>query len=805
MLFNYHFLKNYVTWEGSVESLSDMLTQLGFEVEDVFAPDPVCSGLTVGLILSKEAHPDSNHLSLCQVDVGEANPRQIVCGATNHAVGDKVVVALTGQDLPGGLRIEKREVRGISSEGMMCSAKEIGLGTGHDGIIILPHDASVGSSAIPYLTSIDLNVTPNRPDCLGWIGIAREIAAATEKPLRIPQVELPPEGDEKIPVIIEDPEGCPRYLGRIIRDVKIEPSPKWLSDALEQVGLGTINNVVDATNFVLMEYGHPLHAFDLDKLAGPEIRVRRARPGETMVAINHQTYNLGPEQLVIADKSIPVGLAGVMGGEATEVTSATTNIFLECAYFQPSRIRRSGKELGLSSDASFRFERGTDVFSLQNPMDRCVALILEVAGGRVTSPVLEAVEPSQIPRRNKILLRTGRAARTVGAHLSAGMQSDLLTRLGCEVTQLEDGQLRVEPPTFRTDLLSEIDLIEELARHFGYGDIPSTPPDLPMKVGEMNPSFRMDRMVRTFLVGRGWMETKSFSFSRPGLAERLSIPEDHPLRHGVPVVNPITEETARLRTTLIGSLLDNLQRNVQRGEKSLRIFEWGKVYLRDIEDLLNCERYALGLALLGTQPLHWSVPAREWDFFDMVGICQALFTELGVEDASLESYQCEYLHPGQSARWIVKGQSIGIVGRAHPSVSRQYDLPTDPVLAEIDMAALMSVIQPFQLVMQSPSPYPPIRRDLSLTVSQTTTARELLELIQESRPPYLEGVALFDRYTGAQVGEGFQSLGFRLTYRSADKTLTEEEITPLHQGLLKTLNERVGAVQRGLSTEGGGG
>ncbi len=805
MLFNYHFLKNYVAWEGTVESLSDLLTQLGLEVEEVHAPDPVCAGLKVGLLLSKDPHPKADRLSLCQVDVGESNPRQIVCGATNHTVGDKVAVALAGQELPGGLIIEKREVRGVTSEGMMCSEREIGLGTSHEGVLILPNDAIVGDSAIPYLTSIDLNVTPNRPDCLGWIGIAREIAAATEKPLKIPQVEFLSASEETIPIILEDPEGCPRYLGRIIRDVKTGPSPKWLCDALEQVGLGTINNVVDATNFVLMEYGHPLHAFDLDKLGGPEIRVRRAKPGETLVAINHQSYTLGPEQLVIADRSCPIALAGVMGGVATEVTSETTNILLECAYFTPSRIRRSGKPLGLSSDASFRFERGTDAINLQKAMDRCVALILEVAGGRVTSPIIEAIDTAHMPKRTKITLRTDRAARTVGAPLSSGMQAGLLTLLGCEVTDLDNGQLRVEPPTFRSDLVREIDLIEELARHFGYGEIPPAPPELPMKVGEIHPSFQMDKTVRNFLAGRGWTETKSFSFSRPDLTERLNIPADHPLRHSVPITNPITEETAHLRTTLLGSLLDNLQRNVQRGERALRIFEWGKVYLRDFEDLLHCERYALGLALLGTQPLHWSASAREPDFYDMVGICQALFSEVGMTDATLETYACDYFHPGQSARWMAKGEPIGIVGRAHPNVSKRYDLSSDPVLAEIDIAALMSAAQPFQLTLQTPSPYPPIRRDLSLTVSQSTTARELIHLIEENRPPYLEGVVLFDRYTGAQIGEGFQSLGFRLTYRSTEKTLTEEEITPLHMGLLKTLNDRVGAVQRGLSTEGGGG
>lgn len=805
MLFNYHFLKNYVAWEGTVESLSDLLTQLGFEVEEVHAPDPVCAGLKVGLLLGKDPHPKADRLTLCQVDVGEPTPRQIVCGATNHSVGDKVVVALTGQELPGGMTIEKREVRGVSSEGMMCSAREIGLGTAHDGIIILPPDARVGDSAIPYLTSIDLNVTPNRPDCLGWIGIAREIAAATEKPLRIPEVGFQSTSEETIPIILEDPEGCPRYLGRIIRDVKIGPSPKWLSDALEQVGLGTINNVVDATNFVLMEYGHPLHAFDLDKLGGPEIRVRRAQQGETMVAINHQSYSLGPEQLVIADQSRPVALAGVMGGVASEVTSETTNILLECAYFNPSRIRRSGKPLGLSSDASFRFERGTDAICLQNAMDRCVALILEIAGGRVTSPVIEAVDHACMPKRTRIILRPDRASRTVGAPLAAGMQASLLTRLGCEVTDLDNGQLRVEPPTFRSDLVREIDLVEELARHFGYGEIPSAPPEMPMKVGEIHPSFRMDQAVRQILSGRGWTETKSFSFSPPDLTGKLNIPEDHPLRHSVPIANPITEETAHLRTTLLGSLLDNLQRNVQRGEKALRIFEWGKVYLRDIEDLLRCERYALGLALLGTQALHWSASPRESDFYDMVGACQVLFAELGAVDAALETYACDYFHPGQAARWVANGQPIGIVGRAHPNVSRKYDLPSDPILAEIDIAALMAAAQTFQLALQTPSQYPPIRRDLSLTVSKTTTAREMLHLIEENRPPYLEEVALFDRYTGLQIGEGFQSLGFRLTYRSAEKTLTEEEITPLHMGLLRTLKERVGAVQRGQSTEGGGG
>ena len=803
MKFHFEQLKKYVDHGESVESLGQLLNSLGLEVEDVVTLTKDLSGLVVGEVLEKVPHPNADRLTLCQVAVGTETPQQIVCGATNHEVGSKVVVALPGQTLPGDFTIEEREIRGVASAGMMCSMRELGLGEDHEGIILLPEEAEVGSSPKPYLTQIDLSVTPNRPDCLGWIGIAREVALATGKDLRIPDSSIESKSDDTVPIVLDDPAGCARYLGRIVRGVKIGPSPKWLQDALKGVDLNPINNVVDITNFVLMETGQPLHAFDLAKLSGPAIHARKARAGEKFLALNDEEYELEDHQLVIADEEKVVALAGVMGGANSEVSETTTDLLIECAYFDPSRIRLSAKTSGLSSDSSFRFERGVDPYGLERVIDRCVSLILEIAGGEAISEILEGKSEEHLPIPLTIRLRTERASERIGTPVAASHQTDILVRLGCQVEETEEGVLEVAVPTYRPDLTREIDLIEELARHFGYSNIPSIPPELPTDQGETLAVLAIDRRARSFLVDRGWFETKSFSFSPAAYADELRLSGEHSLRHSVRIQNPIGADMAQMRTTLVPSLLENLQKNVHRGERNLRIFESGKVYLPDCGDLLNCEREALGLAMLGSVADHWSSQERAYDFHDAKGAVEALFQELGIGDYELEEYSCDFLHPGQSGEWKSGGQALGIVGRLHPLISKNFDLPSEPILIELDLLAISSLATSGGRPIEVPSPFPPIRRDLSLTVPVSTTADELVGLIESSDTPFLESVEVFDRYTGTQVGEANQSLGFRLTYRSPEKTLTEDEIVPIHRNLLEKLNQDLGATQRGMSTEVG--
>ena len=798
MLFNLNAIGQYVDWAGSLEDLCDLLTELGLEVEEVNRPDPSLHDLLVGEVREKDPHPDADRLSLCGVSVGESVPRQIVCGATNHEIGSKVVVVSPGQTLPDGLKIEEREIRGVKSSGMMCSERELGLGDDHEGIILLPDDAQAGEPAFPYLVTIDLSITPNRPDCLGWVGIAREIAAHTGGELRIPESPFESDGAESISIQLDDPVGCPRYLGRIVRGVKVAPSPQWLMDALRQVGMEPINNVVDVTNFVLMERGQPLHAFDLSKLKGPEIRVRRAKENEPFQALDGETYHLGPDHLVIADSENAVALAGVMGGVNTSVTEATVDLLIECAYFNPSQIRKSSRTVGLSTDSSYRFERGVDAHGLESVIDRCTGLILEVAGGRATSPIIEAASEEHLPKRRNLHLRPARTSEKVGTPIAGSEQRDFLERLGCGVVEEGSDSLNVEVPTFRPDLEREIDLIEEIARHYGFDNIPSQPPSLPTQVGTVHPAHLLETVVQSYLVARGWTEAKTFSFSRPGFADRLGLRQGGTLRDCVTINNPISSETAHLRTTLIPNLLEALQWNIKRGEHSLRLFEFGKVYLGDVEDLLQCERHAVALVWMGPSEKHWSGPDHSHDFFDGRGEGEALLAELGVPEAVLLPYECEYLHPGQSGRWTVNGNTLGIVGRLHPETTKAFDLPVDPILVEMDMEAVYASIRPLDLQVEPPSPYPPIRRDLSLTVGQTTSAIEVATLIRGRDTDFLEQVHLFDRYLGEQVGEGNQSLGFRLTYRSREKTLTEEEITPIHHALLQDLSEQLGAVQRGM-------
>jgi len=548
-----------------------------------------------------------------------------------------------------------------------------------------------------------------------------------------------------------------------------------------------------------MERGQPLHAFDLSRISGPEIHVRNARPGEVFEALNGNTYELTSEHLVVADREKTVALAGIMGGAESEVTEDTTDLLIECAYFNPTRIRKGSKSLGLSTDSSYRFERGVDPHGLGGVIDRCVGLILETAGGEVTSDRLDILNPDYLPEPQTISLRTSRACEKIGVHISDSEQSEILRKLGCEVDEKDPEVFQVTPPGFRPDLSREIDLIEELARHFGYESIQSAPPGMPTAPSETLPNLAVEKSIRKFLVDRGWIETKSFSFVPADFAEKLRLGEGHPLRHSVRIENPIGGDMAQLRTTMILNLLETLQRNSYRGERSLRVFESGKVYLRDLKDLLDCEREAIGLAWMGSAPSHWAVPDRGYDFFDAKGTVESLLLDLGVKNFRIEPMACEYFHPSQCGRWFVGERIIGVVGRLHPEIAKNFELPSDPILAELDVEGIRLERDRSFVQVRRPSPFPPIRRDLSLTVGVGTEARELVSLIESRETPFLEKIELFDRYVGDQVGPGNQSLGFRLTYRAADRTLTEQEIAPIHLNLLKTLNEKLGATQRGMN------
>ncbi len=799
MKFNFHSLKRYVDWRGSVEELCELLNQIGLEVEEVSGPGEGRENLVVGEVIELAKHPNADRLTLCQVSLGTGPPKQVVCGATNHRQGSKVVVVQPGQSLPGGFQIEEREVRGVVSHGMMCSQKELELGDDHEGIILLPEEATPGERALEYLTNIELSVTPNRPDCLGWIGLARDIAVSKGLEFRAPTTPFSANPKEEIPIVLDDPEGCPRYLGRIVRGVKISPSPKWLQDELRHIGLSPINNVVDVTNFVLMETGQPLHAFDLKELAGPEIHARRANAGESFDGLNGENYPLDTEHLVIADAEKVVALAGVMGGARSEVTDGTTDLLIECAYFNPSRVRRASSSTSLSTDSSFRFERGVDPTNLDKVIDQCVGLILQLAGGEVTSEIIEAKSEDNLPEQRTLLLRTGRVDSRIGCHIPKGNQIEILERLGCGVEETDKGTLSVTVPGHRPDLEREIDLIEEIARQYGYDSIPSVPPGFATGVGETHGVFGLERAIRSYLIDRGWTETKSFSFSSPDHSDKLRLSDDHPLRHGVAIQNPITADTTMLRTNLIANLLSNLSRNVNHGERDLRIIETGRVYLKDFENLLDCERDVIGLAWLGSVEKHWSSPDRPYDFYDAKGTGEAILKELGIHGFDLDHEVREFFHPGQSAQWVSKnGRTLGIVGRIHPNVTGEFDLPSDPIVVEFDIDAIAEEIEFESIQVDPPSPFPAIRRDLSLTVPCDTSADTLLGLIAGSDTPYLEEVRLFDRYLGEQIGKGNQSLGFRVTYRSTKKTLTDKEIKGVHEDLLKSLNDQLGATQRGM-------
>ena len=582
--------------------------------------------------------------------------------------------------------------------------------------------------------------------------------------------------------------------------MKIGPSPKWLQDELRHIGLSPINNVVDVTNFVLMECGQPLHAFDLKKLAGPEIHARRANPGETFVGLNDETYSLEADHLVIADAEKPVALAGVMGGANSEVTDQTTDLLVECAYFNPSRVRKASSANNLSTDSSFRFERGVDPTNLEKVIDRCVGLIVDLSGGRGDQRNHRSEErgaPSQTTddhppyrtgqHKNRVFdseWNSDRSANSIGVRGRGERQRNSFGD-GPRIPARPRKRNRFGGGSGASVWLRLHPLPSPRFRHWRWRDtrhlrLGTCDPDLPDRPG-------LDR-------------NEVVQFSPPPIMRTNSdCQEDHPLRHGVAIQNPITADTTMLRTNLIANLLTNLSRNVNYGERDVRIFETGRVYLKDFENLLDCERDVIGLAWLGTSETHWSSPDRPYDFFDAKGTGEALLNELGISNYRLEKETRDFFHPGQTAKWVAPdGRAFGIVGRIHPNVTENFDLPSDPIVVEFDIETLASLIDFESVQVEPPSPFPAIRRDLSLTVPVETSADNLLDLISQSETPYLEAVNLFDRYLGEQIGEGNQSLGFRVTYRSDEKTLTDEEIKPIHQDLLKSLNDRLGATQRGM-------
>ena len=792
-----NWLKAYIDFEFSLTELADRLTMLGIEVESVKPLGAELEGVIVGSVTSIRPHPNADKLVLCQVDTGGTEELQIVCGAPNVREGMLAPVATIGATLPVGLTIKRAKLRGETSEGMLCSEKELALSEDAAGLMELPTDIPLGTPLAEVLglddVVFELEITPNRPDCLSLIGVAREIRAETGNPLKLPTIDLP-ESDinaqDLTSVTIDAPDLCPRYAARVIQGVKVTESPTWLQQRLESVGIGVINNIVDVTNFVLMEYGQPLHAFDYHKLAENRIVVRRATESEHITTLDEVERELTPDMLVIADAEKPVALAGIMGGYDSEITDATCDVLLESAYFNPSSVRATAKAFGISTEASYRFERGADPGAVLAALDRAAQLIAELAGGTICEGIVD-VYPGQQPL-TQIQLRPERVNFVLGTTLEAGEMVQILNRLGFDV-DATGAVYQVTVPTFRSDVTREIDLIEEIARVHGYDNIPTTLPKGDIPVPTSDPKTEVRRRIKQFLLAAGMMEAVNYSFCDPNCFDKIRLNAEDPCRNTLRLRNPLSPEMSVLRTTLTPGLLENAQHNRNHQIDTIALFEIGGVFVHDGKEK-EPERVA-GLLAGQIGEGVYSDPYRSPDFFDIKGLVEGMLEVCGVVDWTLQNTATPTFHPGRNAEVLLDDKRIGVFGEGHPEVLENYDLPYKAYLFEFDLERLADAAT-FAKRFEPISIYPKVARDLAIVVDQEILSDMPTELIYTTGGDSVDSVRLFDVYEGEQVPEGKKSLAYTITYHSVTETLTDKAVNALHDEVVKCLNRELGAELR---------
>jgi phenylalanyl-tRNA synthetase beta chain len=815
MKVSYRWLNEYIDLSGvSPQDLAERMTRGGIEIDAVVSRNAGVSGVVVGYVQTCGKHPDADKLRVCTVDAGQGEPLQIVCGAPNVAAGQKVPVALVGARLPGGVHIKRAKLRGVESQGMICSARELGLNDKllpkeqQEGILVLPADTEVGRDIAEVLglddDVMELDLTPNRSDCLSMIGVAYEAAALTGRPVALPDPgkELPAAADggqSPVVVEVEVPDLCPHYTARLIQGVRIGPSPLWLQNRLIAAGVRPINNVVDATNFVMLEYGQPLHAFDAAKVAGGRIRVRMAEDGEELVTLDGQRRKLEPHMLVIADAEKPIALAGVMGGANTEVTAETTDILLESARFDGGSVRRTSRQLGLRSEASLRFEKEVDPARVRPALDRAAGLIARLAGGRVAGGVAEAL--ARMPEPVKVRLTLERVNGLLGTALSAEEVGALLSRLQFAVEPDGDGAWTVAVPTRRGDISRDVDLIEEVARLYGYDKIPATPIVGPTTTGALTKPQAIRREIRSLLTHAGLYETVSYSVTSPARLE--PFPDLTGGVRPIPLAMPMSEERSVLRTALLPSLIEAAAYNLSRKTGDIALFEIASVYHAEEAEVLvrqPSEKPRLAFLLSGFRHgAGWNRQAEPYDFFDAKGLLESLFAYFGLNaSVRFEAASPAGFHPGRTAAVRLQApagaETIGFVGQLHPQLQRDWGLP-DIFAAEIELASVYALAD--SRIAYRPLPrFPAVERDLAVVVDRGVSGGELEAAIRAAAGEWLESVRLFDVYTGDRLGEGKKSVAFALVYRHPERTLTDEEAADAQARVLAALEQSFGAELR---------
>ncbi len=772
MKFSENWLRTWVNPDLSSAELGHLLTMAGLEVEEQTAVAPAFNNVVVAQVLEIVKHPNADRLNVCQVNVGEAQPLTIVCGASNVAVGIKVPCARIGAVLPGDFKIKQAKVRSIESFGMLCSDKELGLADDSSGLWILPSDAPVGMNIREYLALDDqlftLKLTPNRSDCSGMVGIAREVAALTGSPLNA--LEIPEHRAaiaDTLAVTVADAAACPLYCGRVIRGVNAAvATPTWMVRRLERSGLRSINAVVDVTNYVMWEMGQPMHAFDLATLSGG-VKVRRAAAGETLTLLNEQMVTLDAQTLVIADEARVLALAGIMGGQGSGVETSTQDLFLECAFFHPDAMAGQARRFGLATDSSFRFERGVDFASTRKAMERATQLILEICGGQVGE--ITSVQ-GELPTRAPITLRPSRVKRVLGITLEAAQIADLFQRLHLAFTTASNaaGELvfNVQPPSFRFDLSIEADLIEELARVYGYDHIPALPPQAALTMLPLPEARRALANVQHIMVNHDYQEIVSYAFVDEA-AERTLCGNCVP----VALQNPIASNLAVMRSSLLTGLVEALRFNLNRKQARVRLFEVGACFAHADTGYAQTQRLS-GIAYGAVQPEQWGSAARNVDFYDVKADVEALFAPQSVRFASATH---PALHPGRCAHILLGDQVVGILGELHPQWQQEYGMPQAAIWFEIELDALRAAAVPRMTEIAKSLP---VRRDLAVLVDEGVSVQTLLDAMQHANAPFVQGINLFDVYRGKGVEQGKKSLAFRALLQDTQKTLTDSEVEP---------------------------
>ena len=791
MLISLNWLKQYVEIKESIDEVANALTMIGQEVEAIEIQGENLENVVIGQIVEFDRHPNSDRLTLLKVNVGEGEPLQIICGATNHKLTDKVVVAKIGATLPGDFKIKKSKIRDVESYGMLCSEEELGFAKESDGIIILPEDAPIGKEYREYLNLNDvifeLEITPNRPDCLSHIGIAREIAAYYDRKVKYPSIEINETIESintLIKVNIDDKERCKRYVGKIVKNVKVQESPEWLKRRIQAMGLNPINNIVDITNFVMFEYNQPMHAFDFDKLKG-NINVRAAKENEEITTLDGVDRVLKNNELVIADEERAIAIAGIIGGDATKIDNETKNIFVEVAYFTPDNIRRTSRELGIFTDSSYRNERGMDIQNLETVVERAVSLIAEVAGGEILSDTIDRY--LEKPEKYEISLNLEKLNKFIGKKLSSDEVAKILTNLNIEIKTIGEDKMLLTPPTYRGDLIRPADIYEEVIRMYGFDNIEARMPVMSIESGEENTNFKVSRIIREILREQGLNEVINYSFI-PKSAKELFSFEDGIIE----IKNPLSEDMAIMRPSLVYSLVNNIKENLNRNQTDLKIFEVSKTFknLGSAKDGLATEELKVAIALSGREDKNlWNQTKTDYDFYDLKGYIEYLFERLNINKFNLERAKDVNFHPGVSAEIKIGEDVIGIFGELHPTLINNVGIKREKVFfAEINLTKLMKYMK-IKVNYESISKYPEVLRDLAITLDKDILVGNMTKDIKK-KVNLVEKIDIFDVYSGDKVEAGKKSVAMSIVLRDKTRTLTDQDIDTAMKNILSLIKDK---------------